>query len=273
MSLKESVKHLLRMCGHAMVSTVHDRLNVLEDEVKELASSQTALLQSSIHIVETLPELQQAYCLESVDSSAETGLMSFLISFLPTRRVVDVGPQKEDGIERLLRTGFEIYAIDPPAKSAALRARIAPHPAFHTIEAELNGARTLGDLHREKMVPEDVSLVKVSAQGHELEILYGMRGRNYAAVAADFRESSAVSKTGGNLGGLITHMRSQGYPWFIVLYRTSGQSLTSFFCNQDVPVAGSWGHVFFFQDRELFAHAQEWCASALPRTYFKPANL
>lgn len=276
MGLKESVKHLLRMCGHAMVSTIHDRLNAIEYELKEIASSQTALLQSNIHILETLPQLRQAIYVDPSDAApanAETALMSFLYSFLGTRGAVDVGAQTGEVAERLLKTGYEVYAIEPHALSyGTLCSRLKTYPSFRALDIQLNGVHTLADLHREGTVPSDVSLVRISAQGHELAIIRGMKEHRYPVVAADFRKSQAASPAGGGMGPLIAEMRTRGYAWFAVLYRTGGQELVSYFCNQDIPVPRSWGKVFFFRDRELFSQAQEWCASALPRTYFKPSS-
>ena len=61
------VKQILRMCGHAVVSTVHDRLDAVDRSLQsileqhtDIASSQTALLQSNIHLVETLPRILKA---------------------------------------------------------------------------------------------------------------------------------------------------------------------------------------------------------------------
>jgi len=70
MDLTNRVKNLLRMCGHAMVSTIHDRLNVVDrvlqdivDQSTHIANTQTALLQSELHLVEKMAqtgaELQQ----------------------------------------------------------------------------------------------------------------------------------------------------------------------------------------------------------------------
>ena len=73
MNLKTPVKQALRIGGHALAITVHDRLNTLEQDVAALkaqleqltaqstseAESQEALLQASIHIVEALQKFQE----------------------------------------------------------------------------------------------------------------------------------------------------------------------------------------------------------------------
>lgn len=63
--LKNRVKQILRMCGHAAVITVHDRLNTMDQQISgiieqntSLARTQTALLQSSTHVVEALQRVQ-----------------------------------------------------------------------------------------------------------------------------------------------------------------------------------------------------------------------
>ena len=65
MDFKTPVKQLLRMCGHATVITVHERLDNVDrqlahlvDQNLHLAQNQTALLQSSVYLVESLPQIQ-----------------------------------------------------------------------------------------------------------------------------------------------------------------------------------------------------------------------
>lgn len=60
-TLREQVKHLLRMCGHAFSGTVHARLDALQQEISDLnlritsvAESQEALLRATIYLVEEL---------------------------------------------------------------------------------------------------------------------------------------------------------------------------------------------------------------------------
>jgi hypothetical protein len=59
MNLRDRAKQALRMCGHALTSTVHDRLDVLERELRiaKLVETNTALLEASIHVVENLHAL------------------------------------------------------------------------------------------------------------------------------------------------------------------------------------------------------------------------
>ena len=66
MDLRSSVKQALRMGGHAVVSTVHDRLNGIEQALQDIleqnthiAATQTALLQSGLHVVERLARMQK----------------------------------------------------------------------------------------------------------------------------------------------------------------------------------------------------------------------
>lgn len=65
MDLRTAVKNGLRVCGHALVSTVHERLNGIEralqdilEQNTDLASTQTALLRSGVHQVEHLARIR-----------------------------------------------------------------------------------------------------------------------------------------------------------------------------------------------------------------------
>lgn len=67
MDIRTPIKRLLRMCGHAFVSTVHTRLDALEFQVNDIsmqnanmAETQTALLEAAIHNVELLQKMQVA---------------------------------------------------------------------------------------------------------------------------------------------------------------------------------------------------------------------
>jgi hypothetical protein len=113
------MKHLFRMCGHAMNITVHERLDRIEEQFQSatFVDTQTALLQAAIHTTETLnaltryvherfdgragihpPETLNALTSETVVETGdyqlcnpEIGLMEFLYSYLPFRKAVDIG--------------------------------------------------------------------------------------------------------------------------------------------------------------------------------------
>lgn len=77
MDVRSQVKQTLRMCGHAVVSTVHERLNAIDQQIgaiqeqnTSLARSQTALLQSCMHVVETLQEVQKQVQTDNAGAAA-----------------------------------------------------------------------------------------------------------------------------------------------------------------------------------------------------------
>lgn len=154
---------------------------------------------------------------------------------------------------------------------------LAPHPmpeglAFtQTIPVQ---TRRLADLHKEGLIPEGVSLVKIDTEGNDLEVIRGMGAWRYPVVLAEFWDAALPFASPGSvyqLGNIAQEMRSRDYFWFIVIYRIWGQEHTGFFCNHCRSVPMSWGNVVFFRNREIFEQAQHWCAAVLPRTYFKPA--
>jgi FkbM family methyltransferase len=158
MSIVSAVKRLLKMCGHAFVGTVHERLDVVERELRELrigqssvtetanhmgtwfaslAETQTALLQAAVDNTQKLQALSDHTVVGPLDSrteSPEIGLMEFLYSYLPDRRAVDIGAHAGEVSECLLRSGYEVYAFEPnPAVFAKLIARLDHRPDFHAF--------------------------------------------------------------------------------------------------------------------------------------------
>ena len=161
MSIRNGVKQLLKMCGHALVSTVHERLNrtdwqldLVIDQNNRLAHTQTALLESSIQFAETLQQWQQRQQEVAVEESGygfqnpETGLMAFLYSFLPSRVALDIGAHTGEVSERLLDAGYEVYAFEPnPPVYARLVERLGPHREFHAFDCALAAGEAAMPLH------------------------------------------------------------------------------------------------------------------------------
>jgi FkbM family methyltransferase len=132
--------------------------------------------------------------------------------------------------------------------------------------------RRLADLHRDGLVPRTTSMVKIDTEGYDFEVILGMEDQRYPVVMVEFWDAAIPFATQGlryTVKSMVGEMRQRGYLWSIVIYRVWGRNETAFFCNQDHSVPESWGNVLFFQDREIFAQAQQWCSAVLPRTYFK----
>jgi hypothetical protein len=297
MDIRNHVKQLLRMCGHAFVRTVHERLDEIERQGNDmsvqtasLAETQSALLQASIHVVESLHRVQavlneelvrQVYVetndFESTDP--EAGLMSFLYSCLPERKAIVVGAHVGDISECLLRSGYEVYAFEsrPPVYEGLVNRFAGGRPGFHSFDFALGSspsdgtqllqARTLEDLHRARTIPEDICLVNIDTGALDLEVIRGMGDHRYPVVVAGFRDRETPT-----LESLVEVMSARGYHWYAVLYRVLGRTQTAYYCNYSRSLPNTCGHVFFFRQYDVFAQAQAWCSAVLPRTYFKPVS-
>jgi len=161
MSLRELVKHYLKIVGH--VDHTDHALDLIIDQNNRMARAQTALLESSIHTVHALNRAQadlnalkrrvaeltalkdtveeqmvRQISVETDDygfTNPETGLISFLYSFLPSPRALDIGAHAGDVSARMLETGYEVYAFEPyPPVYEKLAARL-PCPGPFRIRA------------------------------------------------------------------------------------------------------------------------------------------
>jgi len=127
MSIRESVKHFLRMCGHAASSTIHERLDVLDQELggANLAETQAALLQAAIHSAERLDQLTNYTLVDTNGEPAqcpEAGLIDFLCSYIPSRKTLDLGAG--DAVSQCLNAnGYEVH-VDHCAETAMAIASI-----------------------------------------------------------------------------------------------------------------------------------------------------
>jgi len=75
-------------------------------------------------------------------------LMVYLYSFLPCRLAIDVGANRGDVSDRLLRAGFEVYAFEPfPPVLNKLTERLASNPNFHPLPYALGSVDEVRDLH------------------------------------------------------------------------------------------------------------------------------
>jgi len=306
MDLKTHLKNILRMCGHAMVSTIHERLDRIEARSNEVEAS---LLQASIHTIETLREMNHAVVAESSDGrvyTAELALMEFLYSHLPSRTAVDIAANEGDLSKALLDTGFEVYAFEADAaRFDRLERRLGGRYGFHLFRAAVGNVApreesreerahhtavhpdmaiqvqatraitesrtTLERLCRERVLPEDVSLMCIESGESCLEVIRGMGACAYPVVVATYSGSDG-GRPVSNVEALVAEIKKRGYPWHIVLYRVEDRGRVAFFSNYSHTIPNSSGHVFFFRDHNAFARAQEWCSAICPATYFKPGR-
>ena len=128
-----------------------------------LLENDTALLQSSVHTIESLHQMQRQFAaveqqlLKSKVSvrtgqygalNPEIGLISHLYAYLPSRVAVDVGANIGDVSRRLLDAGYEVYAIEPYAPVfEKLQKRLGAHADFHSLQFALGDADEEMDLH------------------------------------------------------------------------------------------------------------------------------
>jgi FkbM family methyltransferase len=152
MDLRSPVKHILRICGHALVTTIHDRLDAIDRALQEIldqnthiAGTQTALLQSSLHLTAEIQQIEariaEQVCVETSDylsTNPELGLLAHLYSCLPSRTVLDIGAHIGDVSDHLLKAGYEVYAFEPyPQSHSRLQERLGDRPDFHSFNLAL----------------------------------------------------------------------------------------------------------------------------------------
>ena len=131
--------------------------------------------------------------------------------------------------------------------------------------------KSLASLHETGEVPCQVGLVKIDAEGFDLEVIKGMGDFRYPVVLAEFWDPSfPFGKDGAMnyLRDMVPAMQQRGYSWHIIIYRIWGRHDISYYCNSMYSFDNSWGNVVFFQDYAIFSEALKWCNATMPATYF-----
>jgi FkbM family methyltransferase len=168
--MQASVKQLLvqtilriRKYYGLLLRSFYARLDGPRQIHASLLENDAALLQSSVHTIEFLQQMQrqfvalEAQLLKSKVSvrtgqygalNPEIGLLAHLYAHLPNRVAVDVGANIGDVSKRLLDAGYEVYAVEPyPPVFAKLRERLSAHADFHSLQLALGDQDAEMDLH------------------------------------------------------------------------------------------------------------------------------
>jgi hypothetical protein len=296
MSLRDRAKQALRMCGHALTSTVHDRLDVIERELRiaKLVETNTALLEASIHVVENLHALAGRTIVETEpsDVTVEAALMAFLYSHVRSRVAIDgsinSGGCNRETTEALLDAGYEVYALEAGQTAGKLAIARVNGGMAHVAKASggagvSGGSRVAAETLHTLDTPEGIALIALGCDA--LPAVREFGDRRASVITADLESDFAE---------LAGEMRSREYHWHIVVYRahevdagngtddgidrngaqngiqTGNGAGLSYYANHSRVLPNSRGSVFFFREYAVFAEALSWCAATLPRTYFKP---
>ena len=121
-------------------------------------------------------------------------------------------------------------------------------------------------------LPANIGILKIDTEGYDLEVIKGLGESRPSIVVAEYWDKENPWSNPGliySFNELVFEMKERDYNWHIDIQRFWGKETVSFSCNHNTSAESSWGNVFFFNSRELFNHAHEWCSIALPRTFYK----
>jgi FkbM family methyltransferase len=130
--------------------------------------------------------------------------------------------------------------------------------------------RRLDSLVREQGMVEP-TLVKVDAEGFDLEVLRGLGALRPAVQLAEFWDDALPFSAPGaknRLRDLVAHARQQGAAWHLVVFRRWGDDRPAFYSGLSDSPERAWGNVIFFMDRALFERARAFLSGLLPEARF-----
>jgi FkbM family methyltransferase len=131
--------------------------------------------------------------------------------------------------------------------------------------------RSLQSLHAAREIPDNIGIIKIDAEGYDLEIIRGMGDCTSDILMTEFWDPEHPFGGAGavnRLNDLVRELQGRGFSPYVIIYRDATSGRISFYCNSPRSVRGSWGNAIFFKDTQLFTEACRWCASVMPATFF-----
>jgi FkbM family methyltransferase len=121
-----------------MLSAMHQMQRKNEQLQKRLTDELSALTEAVQQLDLKARSLQKAIVVDgdpSAHENPEDGLLEFLFAFLPNTTAIDIGANVGRVSERLLATGYTVYAFEPYAPSfQKLTQRLSGQKNFHAFE-------------------------------------------------------------------------------------------------------------------------------------------
>ena len=133
--------------------------------------------------------------------------------------------------------------------------------------------RRLDTLLRDRGLPTP-SVVKVDAEGFDLEVLRGLGDVRPEVLLVEFWDEALPFSAPGarnRLPDLVAHARAHGAPWHLVIFRRWGDDRPAFYANWAAAPERSWGNVIFFTSREHFERARQHLGTLVPEARFVAA--
>lgn len=123
----------------AKLSEIDDKIIQLERKVEksqQKLSSEFQVLVDTIvgNEVKRLDDQLKVVNKNDVLSNPEVGLICYLYSYLPSRRIIDIGANVGETSQSLLKVGYEVYGFEPFSSTfQQLNERLGSNPNFHSF--------------------------------------------------------------------------------------------------------------------------------------------
>jgi hypothetical protein len=115
------------------------------------------------------------------------------------------------------------------------------------------------------------SIIKVDAEGYDLEVLRGLGCLWPELLIVEFWDDELPFSSQGaknRLVDLVAYARAQGVCHHVVVFRRWGDDRPAFFANYATSPERSWGNALFFKDAVLFESARQHLTTLLPEARF-----
>jgi FkbM family methyltransferase len=255
-----------------------------------IATTRETLLEPELDLVAHLaPGLEPRV---AIDVGANRGRYSRALLDLGFRvHALEPNPAAREALAAELgaRPGLTVHAVAAGAEDGEASLRLVENPDGQYGDpsqyASLSGlalapglvvagsvrvpVRRLDSLAREHAIAP--SLVKVDAEGFDLEVLRGMGELRPAVLLAEFWDDAVPMSSPGaknRLPDLVAQARKLGLAWHLVVFRRWAEDRPAFYGGMSDSPERSWGNVVFFADRARYEDARAFLAGAIAEARF-----
>lgn len=129
--------------------------------------------------------------------------------------------------------------------------------------------RRLDSLAAEGQIPSEIGILKIDAEGSDLDVIEGVGELRPEIVQVEFWDPAFVFGAGDARNALaltVPALRAMGYRRHIVIGRMPGGPVV-YYCNLPVSIPNTWGNAIFFREEASFQAARRWCESSITPAY------
>jgi FkbM family methyltransferase len=163
------------------------------------------------------------------------------------------------------------YDADAPDRLErnTLFSSLRKHPVFEGLRfagSQAVVAWPLADLARARLIPNNIGILKIDAEGHDPDVLRGLGGLRPDIVIVEFWNREFVfnrDQTANDIDTYVALLEPLGYNWSMTIFRDPETEKVGYSLARTQTPARTWGNIAFFRSEAVLEATLDWCAGVI----------